>query len=67
LKGKAVGPHLLGGFQKIENEEELSEIEKRDGSGSSKSQTLIERDELAIERIEKAAKDLCMAHKKGQN
>jgi hypothetical protein len=54
----------LGRLQKIEKEEELSDIEKRDGSGGSKSQTSIERERVAIERT---AKDLRVAHKNGQN
>jgi hypothetical protein len=37
-------PHLLGGLQNIENqEEECSDIEKREGPGGSKSQRPIER------------------------
>jgi hypothetical protein len=32
-----------------------------------KSQTPIEMEAVAIERIERTAKDLGMAHKKGQN
>jgi hypothetical protein len=61
-------PHLLGGLQSIENqEEECSDIEKREGPGGSKSQTPIEREGVAIERIERRAKNFRIAHKKGQN
>jgi hypothetical protein len=55
----------LVGLQKIEREEECSDIEKREGSGSWKSQTPIERG--GMEGIERTAEDLRMAHKKGQN
>jgi hypothetical protein len=58
--------HLLGGLQRIEKEEECSDIENREEPGSSKSQTSLEREGVAIERIERTAKDLGMAHKKGQ-
>jgi hypothetical protein len=34
----------LGGLQKIEKEEACSDIEKRAGSGDSKSQTPIDRE-----------------------
>jgi hypothetical protein len=59
-------PHLFGGPQDIEKEEERSHIENKEGSGDSKSQTPIDREGVAIERIERTAKDLRMAHKKGQ-
>jgi hypothetical protein len=36
-------PYLLGGVRPIEKEERFSDIEKREGSGGSKSQTHIER------------------------
>jgi hypothetical protein len=36
-------PHLLGCLQKIEKEEECSDIEKREGLGHSKSETPIKR------------------------
>jgi hypothetical protein len=35
--------HLFGSHQKIEKEEECSDIEKREEPGGSKSQTLIDR------------------------
>jgi hypothetical protein len=54
----------LGGLQKIEKEEEFSDIEKREGSGRSESEAPIERESVAIERT---AKDLRMARKRGQN
>jgi hypothetical protein len=57
-------PHLSGGLQNIENEEEFSDIENREGSGGSKSQRPVERDGLAIERMEETAEDLRMAHKR---
>jgi hypothetical protein len=60
-------PHPFGGLQNIEKEEECSHIEKREGSGDSKSQTPIDREGVAIERIERTAKDLRMAQQKGQN
>jgi hypothetical protein len=43
LGGRAVGPHLSGGPQKMEKEKECSDIEKREGSGSLKSPKTIER------------------------
>jgi hypothetical protein len=36
--------HLFGGLQKTELEEECSDIEKREESGGSKSQTPIEKE-----------------------
>jgi hypothetical protein len=59
-------PHLLGGLQKREKEEECSDIEKREGLGHSKSQTPIER-AVAIERIERTGEALRRADKRGQN
>jgi hypothetical protein len=58
----------LGGLQTDEEEdhEECSDIEKREESGGSKSEIPIERG-VAIERIERAAEDIRMANKKGQN
>jgi hypothetical protein len=60
-------PHLFGGVQNIEKEEECTDTEKREGSGDSKSQTPIDREGMAIERIERTAEDLRMAHNNGQN
>jgi hypothetical protein len=37
-------PHLFGGLQKTGKEEECSDIEKREESGGSKSQTRIEKE-----------------------
>jgi hypothetical protein len=59
-------PHSLGGRQKIAKEEGGPDIEKREGSGSSKSHTPIEKG-MAIERIERTTEDLRKANKKGQN
>jgi hypothetical protein len=42
-KEERLVPHLLGGLQNIEKEEECSDIGKKEGSGDSKSQTPIER------------------------
>jgi hypothetical protein len=56
----------LGDVQKSEKEEECSDIEKREGSGDSKGQIPIEGG-VAIERIERTATDLRMAHEKGEN
>jgi hypothetical protein len=58
--------HLLGGLQTIEEEEDFSDIEKREGTGDSKSQTPTER-RGAIEKIKRTARDLCIAHKQGEN
>jgi hypothetical protein len=58
---------LSGGVQNIEKEEECSDIEKRERSGGSKNEKLMEMEALAIERIERTAKGLRMAHKKGQD
>jgi hypothetical protein len=51
----------------MKREEGFSDVEKREGSGSSKSQTPIERKGLVMERIERTAADLRMARKKGQD
>jgi hypothetical protein len=51
----------------MEKEKECSHLEKREGSGGSKSQAPREREGLATERIERIAEDLRMARKKGQN
>jgi hypothetical protein len=51
----------------MEKEKRCSHLEKREGSGGSKSQAPIERKGVATERIERTAEDLCMAGKKGQN
>jgi hypothetical protein len=67
LAGRAVGPHLLGVFQKTEKEEECSDIKKREGSGGSKSQIPLEREAMAIERIERTGEDHRRDHKAGQN
>jgi hypothetical protein len=50
-KGQRSCQYLRGAPQIIEKEEEISDIEKKEGSGSSKSQTSIERDGAVIERI----------------
>jgi hypothetical protein len=60
-------PHLLGGLQNTKKEEECSDIEKSEGSGSWKGQTPLEIEGAAIERTEKTAEDLRMADKKGQD
>jgi hypothetical protein len=57
----------LGGLQNIDNQENLSDIKKREGSGGSKSQTPVEKEGMAIEKIEKTAEGLRIAHNKGQN
>jgi hypothetical protein len=49
------------------NEEEMLGIQKRDGSGSSKSATPIEMKAVAIERIERTAEGLHTAHETGSN
>jgi hypothetical protein len=41
-KEEQLEPHLLGGLQTIEKEEECSYVEKMEGSGRSKSRTPIE-------------------------
>jgi hypothetical protein len=57
----------LGGLHNIDNQENLSDIEKREGSGGSKSQTPVEKEEVVIERIEKTVEGLRIVHNKGQN
>jgi hypothetical protein len=54
-------------LQKIEKEEECSDIEKREGFGGSKSQTPMAREALVIKRIERTAEDLGRTDKTGQN
>jgi hypothetical protein len=58
-------PHVLGGLQKTEKDEEYSDIKKREGFGNLKSQTPLDREGVAIERIEWTDKYLRMAHKNG--
>jgi hypothetical protein len=53
--------------QKNENEEEMLEIQKREGSGGWKSEKPIEMKVVAIETIERTAEDLCLAHKTGES
>jgi hypothetical protein len=67
LERRAVRATFSGGVPKREKEGERSDIEKREGSGDSKSQTPIEKERVAIERIERAPEELRVAHKKGQN
>jgi hypothetical protein len=67
LGGREVGRGLLGVVQRKENEGEMLDIEKREGSGGSKSERLIEMDAVARERIEGTAKELRVAHRKGEN
>jgi hypothetical protein len=57
----------LGALQKIEKEEEYSDIECREESGCSKSETLIDGQAVVTERIERTAEDLGRAHNKGQD
>jgi hypothetical protein len=57
----------LGRLQKIEKPYELSDIERREESGSPRSEAPIERNVVARKTIERTAKDLRMAHKKEQN
>jgi hypothetical protein len=42
-------------------------MEKREGSGGSKSETPVKREGVAIERIGRTAEDLRMARQMGQN
>jgi hypothetical protein len=51
----------------MEKENECSHLEKREGSGGSKSQAPIEKEGVATARMERTAEDLRMARKKGQN
>jgi hypothetical protein len=53
LKGRTAGPDSLGRVQKKENEEEMLDIQEREGSGVSKSDTPIEMEAAAIEPREK--------------
>jgi hypothetical protein len=57
----------LGIVQKNENEEEMLDVQEREGSGCSKSETAIEMEPVAIETIERTAEDLHRDQKKGQN
>jgi hypothetical protein len=67
LRGRNVGHDLLGVVQKKENDEKMLDVQKREESGGSKSQTPIERKVMAIGTIEKTAEDLHRARKTGQN
>jgi hypothetical protein len=55
---------FIGSLQNIEKQEHLSDIERTEASGGSKSKTLTERDGVPTERIERTANDLHMAHKR---
>jgi ribosomal protein L44E len=59
--------HLLRGLQNIENEEECSDMEKREESSGLKSQRRIERQEVGIEGTERRAEDVRRADEKRQN
>jgi hypothetical protein len=67
LEGKAVGFTSIWRPSEHANQQEFSDFEKMEGPGGSRSQTIIERDGPAIDRIERTAKDLRMAHDKGEN
>jgi hypothetical protein len=54
-------------LQKKENEEEMLDIQRREGSGDSKSETLIGMKAVAMETVERAAEGLHRARKRGQN
>jgi hypothetical protein len=45
----------------------MSDIQKREGSGGSKSQTPIERKVVAVEAMEKTPEGLHKARETGQN
>jgi hypothetical protein len=66
LGGRKAGQDFLGVVQK-KNEEEMPVIQKREGSGSSKSQTRIERKVVAVETMEKTPEGLHRARETGQN
>jgi hypothetical protein len=57
LGGRTVGQDLLGVVQKNEKEEEMLDIQKGEGYGSSKSQSAMEMKAMAIETIERTAED----------
>jgi hypothetical protein len=67
LGGRKVGQHFLGVVQKNENEEEMLRSQKREASGSSKSEAPTEMKAAAIETIERTVEDLHRARKTGQN
>jgi hypothetical protein len=57
----------LGAIQKKENEKAMLDIQKREGSGGSKSETPRDMEAVAIETMQRTAEDLCRGHKKRQN
>jgi hypothetical protein len=67
LGGRKVCHDLFGVVQKNENEEGMSDIQKREGSGGSKSETPKEMTAMAIETIERRVEDVNRDHKRGQN
>jgi hypothetical protein len=67
LGGRTAGRDFLGVFQKKENEKEMLDIQKREGSGGSTSETPIDMQAAAIETMDRTAEDLRRNHKKGQN
>jgi hypothetical protein len=52
----------LGDLQKIEKDEECSDIDNREGSGGWKGEKPIEKERVAIDRIEMRVNDLRRAH-----
>jgi hypothetical protein len=67
LRGRTAGRDLLTVVQKKENEEYMLDVQKGEKLGSSKSETRIGMEAVAIETIERKAEDLRMDHNKRQN
>jgi hypothetical protein len=67
LGGRAARRNLLGVVHKNENEKEMLDIQKREGSGCSKSEMPIGMKAAAMETMERTAEDLHGDHNTGQN
>jgi hypothetical protein len=58
LEGRTVGWDSLGIVHKTEDEEDILDIQKREGSGWAKSEVHIEVEAAVIERISIGSQDL---------
>jgi hypothetical protein len=59
LGRRTASRYLLASLQKNEKEEEMLDIQEREGSGGSKGETFIEMEQKAIETIERTAEISC--------
>jgi hypothetical protein len=64
---RTVGQACLGVVQKNENEEEMLDIQAREGSSGLKSNTPIDLEAVVMKTIERTAENLHRAHNTGWN